>query len=167
NAGKVIEFDTQGNAKQAPAVKEEPLKKGEISQAESCRLRFQAQCTVLKRCGAGDFVDCDALVAGCAEVQGKAPYPRKTAEACAKAIEKTKCDTKVDFMNPASLDPSARLPACKPIVDAEKASAAKDGKKAKGKFAPSDFSPSEFKASDFSPSDFSPSDFSPGLDGNE
>lgn len=160
-SGKVIEFDGSGNAKGEA----EGLKQGEISQADSCRLRLAAQCQVLQRCGVSqEAFPCQALVAKCSEVSGKAPYGRKVAEACAKAIGRMPCQNSVDVTNPASLDPAAKLPACRPIIEAEKKQAKQSEKqKKKGDFAPSDFSPSEFKASDFSPSDFSPSDFSGGF----
>ncbi len=164
STGKVIEFDADGNAKAAPKEAEAPLKKGEISQAESCRLRLGAQCKAMRRCGIGDDVfPCEALIGRCAELQGKAPYSRKAAEGCAKGLGNMKCVGKVDFANPASLNPAAQVPACREVLAAEQKQFREDaGKNKKNDFAPSDFSSSEFrKTSDFSPSDFSPSDFSP------
>ena len=162
-AGKVIEFDGEGNEKAASKETEAPLKKSEISQAESCRLRLGAQCKTMRRCGiTEDVFPCEAVLPKCDELQGKAPYPRKAAEACAKALGTMKCAGKVDFTNPASLNPAAQVPACKQVLAAEEKQFKQDGKKKKGDFAPSDFSPSDFKASDFSPSDFSPSDFTGG-----
>lgn len=160
--GKVIEFDESGNEKRADGAE---LKKDEISQAESCRLRFSAQCATLKRCGVSQEVfPCDALLAQCGSLVGKAPYPRKAAEACAAALGKMSCQQKIDFTNPASLDPAARVPACRQVIEAERKQAGKqNGGMQKGRFSPSDFSPSDFGASDFSPSDFSPSDFTGGF----
>jgi hypothetical protein len=146
-AGKVIEIDGSGNAKvvkgeatepaepkpedkPAPKPKEEKLKATEISNAEACKLRFTAQCSWLKRClkGAGDLpMPCDELIAACdSAAPGKAAYARKPVEACAKGVTALKCE-KIDLNNPASLNPEAQVPACKPLLDADKAELEKAG----------------------------------------
>ena len=132
--GKSIEFDADGNPREvkAPAKeakKEEPLKKGEISEAESCKLQTTAQCGLLKRCAAGTGLEgmfpCEQMIAQCAAMTGKAPYLRKDAEACAKGIAAKKCESKFDPMNPGTLNPAAEIPACKPLLGSAPAAAGK------------------------------------------
>jgi len=148
SAGKVIEIDGSGNAKvvkgnpgdpaepqPTPAkvepAKDEKLKAGEISNAEACKLRFSAQCNTLKRCmpkGTELPMPCDELISGCEGAAGKAPYARKAVEACAKGVTALKCEAaKIDWNNPATLNPEARVPACKPLLDADQAELQKAG----------------------------------------
>ena len=144
DSGKVIEVGEDGSSRvvkgegaegEPQAGKKAP--KDAPTLAESCRARFAAQCTVLKKClGGGLELPCDQAGALCDQLQGKAPYSRNQMQACAKGIARLRCDTPVDPSNPASLDFEARVPACKKVMAAERAQgggAAPKGLDANGK----------------------------------
>ena len=148
-AGKVIEFDSSGNGKvvkgddvtfrephpdevapeakpapdkpaAVPAVEEKPPA-GEMSAAEACRERFRAKCAFLHRCmGQGGLpFSCEELLSACDSAQGASPYSKKEVDACAKGVSALKC-AQLDLTNIAGLDPEAKVPACREMVEAER-----------------------------------------------
>lgn len=135
-AGKVIEIDTSGKAKVVkgadgvevtvggealtapPAAGDKAPKAADLTVGEACRIRSQAQCELLRRCG-GVPMDCQALAGACPPSAEAAAFTRKDAEACAKGVAALACDA----LNMAGLsfDPEAQVPACQAVLEPAKA----------------------------------------------
>jgi hypothetical protein len=134
-AGKVIEVAPDGEAKvvkgapaEQPAEQAGPARAEDaVSNAESCRKRLAAQCRTLQRClGAaggseGMPLPCEGMAPLCENLEGDAPYTRRQLEACAKGLGALRCQNDLDPADPKSFQLEARVPACKPILAAEKA----------------------------------------------
>ena len=91
---------------------------GDLSAADGCKIRFKAQCAFLAHCAGNALpLDCDQMLVVCDNLEGPAPYTRKDAEACAAGIKTLSCAT-MQAMGLA-FDPEAKVPACKPVREAE------------------------------------------------
>jgi hypothetical protein len=98
---------------------------GAVTRSESCRLRFDALCSVMQKCvaNADDLggARCEAIDPGCDEQYGEAVYTRTAVDACVAGLVGFKCSKKIDPNDSRSMDFESKVSACKALVSADSA----------------------------------------------